>query len=130
MYLPDVPLTRSIAWDVAGRRFRMSAAGDRLTLETSDGRMSLTRHEWQGVAAALASLHPPAPPPAPRALPEAPSNGRAWTEELDTALCQGWYAGEGLAVLAARFGRTEGGIASRLVRLDCVADRDEARLRP
>ena len=130
MYLPDVPLSRSVAWDVHGRRFRMSTAGERLTLETSDGRLSLSRHEWQGVAAALAALHPPAPSPAPRALPNAPSNGRAWTEELDTALCQGWYAGDGLAVLAARLGRTEGSIASRLVRLDCVGDRDEARVRP
>lgn len=101
-------------------------AGERLTLHTSDGNLSLSRHVWQAVAAALAMLHPPAP----RATPAAPNNGRAWSEELDRDLAQGWYAGEGLAALAARMGRSEGSIASRLARLDIVADREEARQRP
>jgi hypothetical protein len=126
MFIPDLPLSRSYAWDVHGRRFRMSMAGDRLTLHTSDGNLSLSRHEWQAVAAALAALHPPAP----RATPAPASNGRAWGEALDRDLAQGWYAGEGLAALAARLGRTEGSIASRLARLDIVADREEARQRP
>ena len=125
MYVPGVPLSRSVAWDVRGRRFRFTAAGDRLALETSDGRLTLSLHEWQGVAAALAEMHP-----VPRPREVVPSKRRTWTAELDTALCQGWYAGDGLAVLAARFGRTEGSIATRLVRLDCVGDRDEARRRP
>jgi hypothetical protein len=127
MYVPDVPLSRSVAWDVNGRRFRFTVAGDRLALETSDGRLSLTRHEWQGVAAALAALHPPAPP---RIVASGEVSRKAWTEAEDRALCHGWYAGEGLAVLAVQLGRSEGGIVARLVRLDCVADRQEARRRP
>ena len=63
-------------------------------------------------------------------MPNAPNNGQAWTEALDGVLCEGWYAGEGLAVLSRRFGRTEGSIASRLAKLDCVDDADEARTRP
>lgn len=126
--LPELPMTRSVAWDVGGRRFRMTVAGDRLVLDSSDGRLSLSRHEWQGVAAALASLHPPAA--AIRPAPVAPGSRRAWTEDEDRALCGGWYAGEGLAALAATLGRPEGGVAARLVRLDCVADRQEARRRP
>ena len=118
-------MSRSVAWDVHGRRFRMSVAGERLTLHTSEGNLSLSRHEWQGVAAALAALHPPAPPRV-----AAPRAGKAWTEEGDAELARGWYAGQGLASLASLLGRTEGSIASRLVRLDIVGDRDEARLRP
>jgi hypothetical protein len=106
----------------------MTVADNRLTLDTSDGRLSLTLHEWQGVAAALAELHPPAPP----YITVAAQSGtrRAWTEEHDRELCRGWYAGDGLEVLAGLLGRTQGSVAARLVRLDLVADRAEARARP
>ena len=127
MIVPDVPLSRSVAWDVHGRRFRFTASGDRLALDTSDGRLTLSRHEWQGVAAALAALHPPA---APRIVAAGTISRRAWSEAEDRALCHGWYAGEGVAVLAGQLGRSEGGVVARLVRLDCVADRQEARQRP
>ncbi|WP_299648752.1 hypothetical protein [Sphingomonas bacterium] len=117
-----------MAWDVHGRLFRFTASGDRLALETSDGRLSLTLHEWQGVTAALAALHPPAPP----RLTVAPGTIRrsAWTAAEDQSLCHGWYGGEGLAALALALDRSEGAIVARLVRLDCVAGRQEARRRP
>lgn len=125
--MPGVPLSRSVSWSVNGRQFRFTAAGDRLALDSSDGRLTLSLHEWQGVAAALAELHPPAP--VRIAPPDTPSR-RRWTQAEDRALCGGWYAGEGLAALAGLLGRSETGIAARLVRLDCVADREEARRRP
>ncbi|WP_419807612.1 hypothetical protein [Sphingomonas sp.] len=129
MFIPGVPLSRSIIWGVIGRQFRFTVAGDRLTLDTSDGRLTLSRHEWQGVAAALASLEP-LRAREPQFPGEATSNRRAWSPDDDAALCDGWYAGNGLAALAGRLGRTEGAVTARLVRLDLVGDRAEARRRP
>lgn len=97
--------------------------------------VSLNLTEWEAVRAGLDALaqfgkRSRVKSRVDRSTPEAPNNGQAWTAELDTDLCQGWYAGEGLGALSRRLGRTEGSIASRLVRLDCVADREEARARP
>jgi hypothetical protein len=126
MYVPGVPLSRSVAWNVQGRQFRFTTAGDRLMLQTSDGALTLSLYEWQGVAAALAAMHP-APP---QRVSPAPVTRRAWSEADDGALCRGWYAGIGLGGLAGALGRSETAVATRLVRLDLVGDRAEARRRP
>lgn len=129
-------LTRTVSWDSEGRIFSLTLADERVTLQQDGQQLAcLTLAEWEGVRAGLSALARfrqggTAKPRADRSTPEAPSNGRPWTEELDAELCRGWYAGEGLAALATRLGRTEGSIASRLARLDIVADRDEARQRP
>ena len=129
MYVPGIPMSRSMVWGVIGRQFRFTVAGDRLILECSDGRLALSRHEWQGVAAALAELEP-LTVREPQFPGEATSNRRAWSGDDDAELCRGWYAGLGLSALTGRLGRTEGAIAARLVRLDLVGDRAEARRRP
>lgn len=65
-----------------------------------------------------------------RPAAEGPSNqGIPWTEAEDVALAEAWQAGEGLAALAARFGRSVSGVAARLVRIGEVETRDEARRR-
>lgn len=128
MYVPGIPLSRSIAWGVHGRQFRFTMAGEQLILESSDGRLSLSRHEWQGVAAALAVLHPPAPL---RGGDEGTtSSRRPWRDSDDAALADGWYGDHGLSALAGLVGRTPAAVAARLVRLDIVGDRAEALRRP
>lgn len=130
---PGTTIARSVAWSVEGRAFRMTPAGGKLALDCSDGRLSLTLYEWQGIAAALAALHPPALPRDATgiALPaDGPGRRRPWREPDDAALTQGWYGGEGLTVLAARLERSPGAVIARLVRLDLVGDRAEARRRP
>lgn len=123
------------SWSTLGRSFALELADDAVTLLIDrQPALTLSLPEWNEVRRGLNDLAreragAAEPPPGPnRTL--VPNNGRAWTEEQDHALCQAWCAGEGLAALAVRFGRTEGGIASRLVRLDCVDDREEARARP
>lgn len=118
------------------RRFTLSMEGDGIILESPGlAATSLSLVEWAGVRAgldALAKFRQPQKIKAhvDRGTPDAPNNGQAWTDELDQALCQAWHAGEGLAAIARRFGRTTGSIASRLAKLDCVTDLDEARSRP
>ncbi|MCB2067967.1 MAG: hypothetical protein KDE15_15155 [Erythrobacter sp.] len=55
--------------------------------------------------------------------------GEPWTEELDRLLAKKWAEGETVAKIALAMGRTNGSIASRLERLDIVADRAEASRR-
>jgi len=58
----------------------------------------------------------------------APSNaGKSWSPDEDTALAEAFDAGERLADIASRFGRTEESIAARLVRIGKVPDRQTAR---
>jgi hypothetical protein len=57
-----------------------------------------------------------------------PSNaGKSWSPKEDRALAEAFDAGDRLSAIASRFGRTEGSIASRLVRIGKVPDRDTAR---
>ncbi|WP_425228993.1 hypothetical protein [Sphingomonas sp.] len=132
MFFHGMPTSRSLLWGVKGRQFRLTRAGEQLILDCSDGRLSLHLHEWQGVASALATLHPPPPPRRSNGNDaEVAARGRrAWMESEDEALIRGWYGGEGLALLAAQIGRSEAAITTRLIRLDLVGDRFEARQRP
>ena len=58
-----------------------------------------------------------------------PNQGAKWTGELDTHLLQRWSSDDQppLGILADYFGRTEGAIAARLVKLRVAADTDEIR---
>jgi hypothetical protein len=52
--------------------------------------------------------------------------GKAWTVEQDQALARLFDSGANLAEIAKEFQRTRGSIASRLVRLGKVSDRQSA----
>ncbi len=70
-----------------------------------------------------------------RVIREAPAldapaaSGKAWTEEEDEDLSNGWTDGDTLDALATALGRSASAVAARLVRLGLVADRGEARRR-
>lgn len=51
--------------------------------------------------------------------------GKPWTAEDDAALCSMYDAGSAKKEMCAFFKRSEGGIASRLVRLGKISARDE-----
>ncbi len=56
-----------------------------------------------------------------------PSNsGTAWSEEDDEELSRLFDSGQSIAIIASLFQRTRGSIASRLVRLGKVPDRQSA----
>lgn len=59
--------------------------------------------------------------------PDAPTVRRPWKPEDDAALQDAWTAGETLDALAARFGRSAAAVEARLVVLDAVRSRAEAR---
>ena len=56
-----------------------------------------------------------------------PNAGVSWTAADDRALAQEFDSGRSVAEIARAFGRTEGSIASRLVRIGKVSDRQAAR---
>ena len=59
-----------------------------------------------------------------------PANaGKAWKSEEDKLLMEGFDAGVSVKQLAANHGRTEAGIAARLVRLGRISERAEAYVR-
>lgn len=125
---------RRRSWSSFGRSFALELTGDAITLSIDRApAVTLSLAEWNAVRAGLNDLaRERAAASGPTDVVDrslVPNNGRPWTEELDRELCRRWYAGENLPSLAVGLGRTEGGVASRLVRLDCVRDRDEARAR-
>ncbi|MDP2315085.1 MAG: ATP-dependent helicase [Pseudomonadota bacterium] len=70
-----------------------------------------------------------------RVLREAPAleapaaSGKAWNDDEDDDLAQGWADGDTVDALATAVGRSASAVAARLVRLGLVADRGEARRR-
>ncbi|MFH1467390.1 MAG: hypothetical protein ABIO70_23605 [Pseudomonadota bacterium] len=68
----------------------------------------------------------PVADPRPGTAPGRPM-GRPWPPEDDLALAERWRAGESVAALAERFGRTGGAIAARLVKLGLAEDRQSVR---
>lgn len=130
----------TVRCDVGERAFVVSlpldGAPPRMVLTSSDGEtLHVSIGEWQALIAAVdqarrltARLSAP--------QPNAPNHGKPWTSEADAALTVCWRAGDRLSALAARFGRTPGGISSRLCHLGVVQSREEAdlpaaqRLRP
>ena len=61
----------------------------------------------------------------PRPHPE--NAGRPWTAEDDELLCQMYDTGKSRKEICEYFKRSTGGIASRLVRLGKISDRDTFR---
>lgn len=60
---------------------------------------------------------------------ESSSNaGKPWYPEDDRSLAEAFNAGQSISVIAKSFRRTEGSIASRLVRIGKVSDRQAARV--
>ncbi len=87
------------------------------TLTTSEGTAALP----SDTALSRVATSPPAPSgPARR--------GKAWTEEEEGILREGFEAAEPPAELARRVGRTKGAVTARLVRLGLISE-EEAGLR-
>ena len=60
-----------------------------------------------------------------------PANaGKAWTKEEDQQLIKAFDEGCAVKDIAAKHARTQGSIASRLVRLGKISDRAEVYMRP
>lgn len=57
--------------------------------------------------------------------PQPENAGKPWTDEDDEALCRMYDAGSTKKEMCAYFKRSEGGIASRLVRLGKIPARDQ-----
>ncbi len=110
----------------------ITRASERVVLERPPATPSLFHRELLG---GVRSQRGPATPTdvartIRRPKGDAPAHGGlAWTIEQDSELLSTWEAGSGLAALAATFGRSEGSIVSRLVRVGAVQTRDEARRR-
>lgn len=59
-----------------------------------------------------------------KALPE--NAGIAWSEDEDRAVVAAFNESRPVSEIAAKHGRANGSIASRLVRLGCIAERKDA----
>lgn len=61
--------------------------------------------------------------------PGSENAGKPWTNEDDQALCKMFDAGSSKQDICSYFKRSQGGIASRLVRLGKIQERDEFRMK-
>ncbi|GAA0594311.1 hypothetical protein [Caenispirillum bisanense] len=91
--------------------------------------LDLTLDEAANLEEGLSALLDATPARARRRDDLPPNAGAAWDEEQDTQLAQRWYAGDTIGEIARDFGRTDGSISSRLVRIGLVENREEARSR-
>ncbi|MCE1238018.1 MAG: hypothetical protein LWW93_16840 [Hyphomicrobiales bacterium] len=113
----DVVLSHVLEWSFGGRPFSLRTVGALAVLTTPDGQiLELARDEWAALAKAIAESGLAGARCEPKRKPPA-NTGRPWTEELDRLLVTSWRTGASVSALARDFERTEGAIASRLVRL-------------
>lgn len=101
-----------------------------LRLEVDDTSIELRRQDWTYVFRLLGGMLAPLPElPAERKIRTGPARrGKPWKEDEDSRLRAAWLDGTPLEDLADEHERTQGAVAARLVRLELVADRDQARL--
>lgn len=112
----------------------VTRASERVVLERPPGTPSLFHRELlTGVRAERGTTRVPEGPAKTIRRPADPEasakRGQPWTDEEDAALRDAWRGGAGLGALAERFGRSESGVAARLVRVGAITTRDEARRR-
>ncbi|MFN7143470.1 MAG: hypothetical protein ACK4YP_06835 [Myxococcota bacterium] len=100
-----------ITWRSGARTHRLVLDVD--GIPTLDGVSADTRR----LAPREARLEPP-----PEAHPGTERRGKAWTEEEETRLREGFAAGEDPAALGRAIGRTRGAVAARLVRLGLLTE--------
>lgn len=121
-------------WETSRGTFRLTVVGSQAELLTPEGQsLELLVGEWSALAEAISEIVPLSNILERRrssvTAPRAPNNGQPWSQELDKELCARWGGGMDVRSLATHFGRSTGGIASRLAKLGVVASRDEARAR-
>jgi len=122
----------TLAWSVEGSRFELQVAAEKVALCLPDGQViELSSREWFAVARAIGMVV--SEPNSANELtvkkgstrPKAPKSGARWTEEEDSDLLRRWKNGETVDDLMVRFDRNEGGVTSRLVRLQAASSRDD-----
>lgn len=131
---------RRVSWQQDGISLEMTFSEGQISLGTDGGyALRLPLSVWQTAASLIASA---AKGPDRRVKkqkmkkpvevgvdPTYPNQGQPWTAVLDVELRNGWNGGKTVGQLAKTFGRSGGGIASRLVKLGIVEKREDARAR-
>ena len=132
MVEPDLGDEPAVAWSINGARFEMQVYGDTAAFFHPDGQMiEMSSREWTLLTRAVGLLlgqheaHDASPPAKRSTKPRAGRSGLRWTEDDDANLLRRWEAGDTVGELMAHFGRNEGGITSRLVRLRVAQSRDD-----
>ena len=86
--------------------------------------------EWAALVEVLSqALYPTAKSKAKAPTPGAPNNGQPWNEEIDARIRTCWDEGATVPFLAQEFGRTTGGVTSRLVKIGAVKGKDDPTLK-
>jgi hypothetical protein len=125
----EIAEERVVRWVHQDRKFEMRISDDNVEMISDDGQVFKAQLEiWNTISSVLAARTMGVPTPKREGSTRA-HQGEPWSAELDHELRQLWMAGETVANLSAHFGRTTGGIASRLTRLEIVASRKEAKSR-
>jgi hypothetical protein len=126
---------RVVKWEQQGKNIEVRISGDRIEISSDDGQSFKADFEvWSTFSSILGSSKVSRKPSRKKPSQEKPdgthqNQGQPWSAELDEQLKLMWESGETTRNLSAYFGRTTGGIASRLVKLGIVESRDEARSR-
>ncbi|WP_336962508.1 hypothetical protein [Sphingobium aquiterrae] len=130
-----IPL-RTLIWNIGEQRFELAVYADHAVLLTPEGQaVALANAAWTALAEAIQMVVPrpgqggPVKATKPRKpQPSAANQGSRWTLEEDRALLHLWQEDQAtIEDLMQRLGRNEGGITSRLVRLDASPDREAVR---
>jgi hypothetical protein len=122
----SISLRKMLQWEIDERSFHFITDGVVGELQTPEGQViALSMSEWYAISLGLAELGPVAKAPKNKAAMP-PNVGQPWSEELDARLKARWTEGADVRQLAAEFGRSRGGITSRLVHLGLVPDRQSA----
>lgn len=126
-----------LSWEVDGRLHSLTFDGAHGTYCSPDGEViEMPREGWLALVEAAARLTDeptkispplratPAKPPKPRG----PRSGQGWSPEEDARVLA-WFTSETtpIAAIMGELGRNEGGIESRLVRLEAAPDREAVR---
>ncbi|WP_048708957.1 hypothetical protein [Microvirga massiliensis] len=122
----SISFRKTLQWEVDERSFHFTTDGVVGELQTPDGQViTLSMGEWHAISIGLTELGPVAKSSKYKAAMP-PNVGQPWSEELDAHLKARWTDGADVRQLAAEFGRSRGGITSRLVRLGLVPDRQSS----
>jgi len=128
----EVSVKQTFAWGTPERRYELTIGKDDAALSIP-GLADCLRaplSEWAALSEVLSqALAPAAKSNRKSPTPSAPNNGQPWNGELDARLRTRWDEGATVPVLAKEFGRTTGGLSSRLVKIGAVQGRDDPALK-
>ncbi len=127
---------RRVAWSREGRRWLLHGhrlGGDPVVDLQLDGitLATISVVELKDLRRALDLLVSKTLPEEPELGPALPAKaGSPWNPSLDQELGSRWQTGESIAQLTRHFGRSNGAIVARVVKLGLAPDRASARLGP